>query len=90
MRLNLEAAELSLVLRAALGELLLESEEPMISSIDEIEDDKDFREYGMTSVDFAEFVILLEMKLDREIPDEAFSEVTLLTIDDWVAYLTKQ
>ncbi len=81
-------SNLSTALRTALIELILLGEQPIIATAGEIDDDKDFREYGFTSVDFLEFVVSLEQKLDTEIPDEAFTEASLLTVNDWVKFLS--
>lgn len=85
-----DKAELSNILREALADLILQGEKPAIVSAAEIEDDKDFREYGLTSVDFLEYVLALEQKLDTSIPDEAFTEASLLTINDWVEFFIEQ
>ena len=85
----IDKSNLTAALRTALIELILLGENPVISTIEEIDDDKDFREYGFTSVDFLEFVVSLEQKLDTEIPDEAFTEASLLTVNDWVRFLSK-
>jgi len=84
-----DTAKLSQILRTALIELILLGEQPAITSAEEIDNDKDFREYGFTSVDFLEFVVSLEQKLDTEIPDEAFTEASLLTVNDWVRFLSE-
>jgi acyl carrier protein len=84
-----DKSSLTTALRTALIELILLGEQPIITTVEQIDDDNDFREYGFTSVDFLEFVVSLEQKLDTEIPDEAFTEASLLTVNDWVRFLSK-
>jgi len=83
-----DQSSLTTALRTALIELILLGEQPIITTVEQLDDDKDFREYGFTSVDFLEFVVSLEQKLDTEIPDEAFTEASLLTVNDWVKFLS--
>ncbi len=85
-----DTTKISQTLRTALFELILLGEQPAITAIEEIDDDKDFREYGFTSVDFLEFVVSLEQKLGTEIPDEAFTEASLLTVNDWVRFFSER
>ena len=50
----------------------------------------DLRELGLNSVDFLEFVIMLESTFDIDIPDEFLVENDNTTIQSWVEFIYQE